>query len=49
MSTKKVLIEEDIVVKMPPKRKYKVKLKIRKISKAKPRIVSPNNSVNPEE
>ena len=41
MSTRKPLIEEEVVVKMPPKRKYKVRLKIRKTIKLEPRIIKP--------
>lgn len=32
-------IEEDIVIKLPPIKKYRVKLIINKVRKAKPRII----------
>jgi len=41
MLTRGLLTEEEVVVKMPPKKKYKVRLKIRKRIKPKPRIIKP--------
>jgi len=37
------MVEHDIYVKMPPKRRRTVKFKIQHIRKAKPRIVIPEN------
>ena len=36
------MIEHDIFVKMPPKKKYTIKAKITRIRKAEPRIVIPD-------
>ncbi len=37
------MIEHDIVVKMPPKRRRAVKFRIMHIRKAKPKIIIPEN------
>jgi len=37
------MLEHDIVVKMPPKRKFSIKARIRRIRKAEPRVVIPEN------
>jgi len=37
------MLEHDIVVKMPPKRKFSIKARITCIRKAEPRIVIPEN------
>lgn len=39
----KILLEHDIVVKMPPKRKFAIKARITRIRKAHPQIVIPEN------
>jgi hypothetical protein len=39
----KIMLEHDIVVKMPPKRRRTIKFKIRHIRRAKPKIVIPEN------
>lgn len=36
------MLEHDIFVKMPPKKKYTIKVKITRIRKAEPRIVIPD-------
>jgi|GEM_PF-891282 len=36
------MLEQDFVVKMPPKKKYKIQVIVRSIKKGKPRIVEPD-------
>ncbi len=38
------MIEHDIVVKMPPKKRFFIKAKIKHVRKAKPQIILPENT-----
>ncbi len=36
------MVEQDFVVKMPPKKKYKIHVVVRNVKKGKPRVVEPD-------
>jgi hypothetical protein len=37
------MVEQDFVIKMPPKKKYKIHVVVRNVKKGKPRVVEPRS------
>jgi hypothetical protein len=42
------MVEQDFVIKMPPKKKYKIHVLVRNVKKGKPRVVEPRSVMGDE-